>query len=88
VTVNQCNLRDRYPRANKELLLNGVVITRNDKEKVLIEPSINSVRISILIKQADEIEEFLCKKFTRFLMQRSEQFIVMRCKACEVSVLL
>ena len=33
----------------------------------------NSVRVSIAIKQADEIEEILCHKFTRFLMQRSEQ---------------
>ena len=65
-------------------MLNPVIISRNEKEKVLVEPSINSVRVSILIKQADEIEEILCKKFTRFLMQRSEQFIVMRCKACEV----
>jgi actin related protein 2/3 complex subunit 4 len=114
-------------RQNKELLLNPVTICRNDKEKVLIEPSINSVRVSILIKQvramwrsllvyadsqlfaaqrtvapvygskvefnanplcwpqADEIEEILCKKFSRFLMQRSEQFIIMRRKPVEVS---
>ncbi len=50
----------------------------------LIEPSINSVRVSLKIKQADEIEEILCHKFTRFLMQRAEQFIIMRRKATEV----
>ena len=35
-------------------------------------------RISIKIKQQDDVEEILCHKFTRFLMQRSEQFIIMR----------
>lgn len=38
-------------RSSKELLLQPVVISRNDKEKVLIEGSINSVRVSIAVKQ-------------------------------------
>ena len=40
----------------------------------------NSVRVSICIKQSDEIEEVLTHKFTRFLMQRADQFIIMRRK--------
>ncbi len=66
-------------------MLNPVVVSRTENEVCLIEPSINSVRVSIKIKQADEIEEILCHKFTRFLMQRSEQFLIMRRKAIEVS---
>ena len=31
-------------RESQELLLNPVVVSRNEKERVLIEPSINSVR--------------------------------------------
>ena len=50
----------------------------------LPQPSINSVRISICIKQADDIERILCRKFTNFLMQRAEQFIIMRRKPVEV----
>lgn len=65
-------------------MLNPLLICRTEKEKCLIEPSINSVRVSIQIKQADEIEEVLCHKFTRFLMQRADQFIIMRRKAKEV----
>lgn len=65
---------------SKELLLNPVVICRNETEKCLIEPSVNSVRVSLCIKQADEIEHILCHKFSRFLMQRAEQFIIMRRK--------
>lgn len=38
-------------RSSKELLLQPVVISRNEKEKVLIEGSINSVRVSIAVKQ-------------------------------------
>lgn len=69
---------------SKELLLNPVVICRNENEKCMIEPAVNSVRVSICIKQADEIEEILCHKFSRFLMQRAEQFLIMRRKPIEV----
>jgi len=68
---------------NKELLLNPVIVARSENERCLIEPSINSVRVSIKIKQADELEIILCHKFTRFLMQRAEQFIVMRRRPVE-----
>lgn len=73
-------------RSSKELLLNPVTICRNEQEKCLIETSVNSVRVSIAVKQADEIETILCHKFTNFLMQRAEQFVVMRRKPAEVSV--
>lgn len=46
--------------------MTAVVVSRNEKEKVLIEPSINSIRISISIKQADDIERILCHKFMRY----------------------
>ncbi|MFH4984533.1 hypothetical protein AB6A40_011242 [Gnathostoma spinigerum] len=65
---------------SKELLLTPVIVSRNKQERVLIEPSINSVRISIAIKQADEIEKLLVHKFTRFLCQRADNFIVLRRK--------
>lgn len=58
--------------------MNTVVVAKSDSERCLVEGSINSVRISIKIKQQDDVEEILCHKFTRFLMQRSEQFIIMR----------
>ena len=67
---------------NKELLLNPITIARTDQERCLIEGSVNSVRVSFAIKQADEIEKILCHKFTRFLAQRSEQFVIMRRKPC------
>lgn len=36
------------------------------------------MRLSIKIKQADELEEILAHKFTRFLMMRAESFVVLR----------
>lgn len=84
-TVERHNKPEVEIRGNKELLLQPLVISRTENEKCLIEPSINSVRVSIKIKQADEIEIILCRKFTSFLMQRAEQFIIMRRKAVEVT---
>nr|SVE82217.1 EOG090X0FA0 [Daphnia magna] len=81
--VERHNKPEVEVRTSKELLLNPVVISRNEKEKVLIEASINSVRISISIKQADEIEKILCHKFMRFMMMRAENFVVLRRKPVE-----
>src|ERR1700761_5809878 len=71
-------------RGSQEVLLNPLTVSRNENERVLIEPSVNSIRVSIKIKQADEIERVLCAKFTRFMMQRAESFIVLRRKPISV----
>lgn len=78
--VERHNKPEVEMRHNKELLLNPMKICRNTEEKCLIEPSVNSVRISVCIKQADELEEMLCSRFSRFLCQRAEQFIILRRK--------
>ena len=39
-------------RSSKELLLTPLTVSRNEKEKVQVEASINSIRVSIAIKQA------------------------------------
>jgi len=67
--------------SSPELLLNPVVIARTSQERVLVEGSINSLRISIGVKQADELEKLLAKKFMRFLTQRAEPFVILRRKA-------
>ena len=45
--------------------------------------AVNSCRMSIKIKQADELEEMLCDKLTSFLNQRAESFLILRRKAVE-----
>lgn len=47
---------------------------------MLIEPSVNSVRVSIRVKKADETEDILVHKFSRFLSQRAESFFILRRK--------
>jgi actin related protein 2/3 complex, subunit 4 len=73
-------LANKRYSGSKEVLLTPLTISRNENERVLIEPSVNSIRMSIKIKQADEIETILCHKFTRFMMQRAESFVVLRRK--------
>ena len=74
-------------RNNKELLLEPILLRRSENERCLIEPSINSVRISIRFKfeDADPIEEILGKKFLSFLMKRAEDYAIMRRIPIEVS---
>jgi len=66
---------------NPELLLKPVIVARNEKERVFVEGSINSVRISVGVKQSDDLDEILAKKFMRFLAQRAENFVILRRKA-------
>ena len=60
-----------------------MLICRNENERCLIETSINSVRISVKVKQADELEEILSRMFLRFFTQRAEAFRVLRRKPVE-----
>lgn len=79
-TSERHNVPEIEAQTSPEVLLNPLVISRNENERVFIEPSVNSVRISIKIKQADEIENILVHKFTRFLTQRAEAFFILRRK--------
>jgi len=58
-----------------------VVISRSAEERVLIEPSVNAVRLSISVKKSDDIEKILVAKFMMFMKRRAEDFFVLRKKA-------
>ena len=83
-TSERHNVPEIEAASSPELLLNPLTVARNESERVLIEPSVNSVRVSIRIKQADEIENILVHKFTRFLTQRAESFFILRRKPVRV----
>ena len=83
-TSERHNVPEIEAASSPEVLLNPLTVARNENEKVLIEPSVNSVRVSIRIKQADEIEHILVHKFTRFLTQRAEPFFILRRKPVKV----
>merc|ERR1712100_454174 len=60
------------------LLLKPIIISKTAQDKVQIEVSVNSVRVSISFKQSDEVEKMIARKFTRFMMRRAEEFSVLR----------
>lgn len=62
----------------------AIKIFRSSNEEVLIERSINSVRVSIKIKKMDDIDRLLCHKFAAFLTQRAEKFMILRRKPVSV----
>ena len=67
-----CNKIDYVDyRSSKELVLTPLVVSRNEKEKVMIEGSINSVRVSIAIKQV-YVEYYLNCSFNVLLLQADE----------------
>eukprot|EP01105_Mastigella_eilhardi_P018523 TRINITY_DN4298_c0_g1_i2.p1 TRINITY_DN4298_c0_g1~~TRINITY_DN4298_c0_g1_i2.p1 ORF type:complete len:187 (-),score=62.76 TRINITY_DN4298_c0_g1_i2:117-629(-) len=78
--IERHNKPEVETKTSKELLLNPVTIARNKQEKVLIEASVNSVRISVCLKKADDLEIILAKRFMRFLTQRAEHFLILRRK--------
>eukprot|EP01080_Neovahlkampfia_damariscottae_P008760 gene8760-708_t len=90
-TVERHNVPEVESGTSEELLLKPVTIAKEASEKVLIEGSINSLRLSIMFKKQDPLEEMLAKKYMRFLMQRAEQFMILRRKPVEgydISILI
>eukprot|EP01126_Amoeba_proteus_P013400 TRINITY_DN1568_c0_g1_i1.p1 TRINITY_DN1568_c0_g1~~TRINITY_DN1568_c0_g1_i1.p1 ORF type:complete len:170 (-),score=16.41 TRINITY_DN1568_c0_g1_i1:112-621(-) len=79
--VERHNKPEVEARSNPELLLNPVVVSRTKEERVLIETSINSVRVSVSLKKMDELDQILTKRLLRFLCQRAENFVILRRKA-------
>ena len=67
-----------FYRTSRELLLTPVVISRNEKERVLIEGSVNSLRISIAIKQVRYSVSCL---YIRCRSVRSGVIIACRCSS-------
>jgi len=70
-------------KSSKKVLLNALTISRSDKEKCYIEPSINSVRVSFCFKKNDEMDTLINKKFSKFLGTRAELFEILRRKPIE-----
>ena len=80
---------------SKEIMIKPIKIVRvpsvpnkdepviNKCEKVLIEGSVNSVRVSICIKKSDMTEVILIRRFVSFLQQRADSFFILRRKPVE-----
>ncbi len=57
-----------------------IIISKGEMETCMIEPSINSVRISIMIKKGLEIEHLLTRMLERFMSLRADKFDILRKK--------
>ena len=76
--IERHNKPEVEAQTSSELLLNPITISRNENQLVVIESSVNSVRINVKVKKSDEVDEILCRKFMKFLAQRAEDFIILR----------
>eukprot|EP01013_Petalomonas_cantuscygni_P037350 TRINITY_DN68159_c0_g1_i1.p1 TRINITY_DN68159_c0_g1~~TRINITY_DN68159_c0_g1_i1.p1 ORF type:complete len:176 (+),score=32.22 TRINITY_DN68159_c0_g1_i1:163-690(+) len=81
--VERHNVPEVEVRASADVLLNPIVIAKDKEEKVLIEPSINSVRVSVCWKKSDETDRLLAETYAAFLARRASQFMIMRRKPLE-----
>lgn len=83
----EIEMKDLMPldKNNQEnyLVLNPITIVRGTKEKCLIEPSINSTRVSFIFKHSDRMDTLLCKKISNFLSRRAEALMILRKKPIE-----
>ena len=93
--IERHNKPEVETKTSKELLGKDVTIERvpsepnkedpqiDKNEKVFIESSVNSMRISVRVKKSDNIEVILLRRFVSFFQQRAENFIILRRKPVE-----
>lgn len=67
-------------QSSREVLMNPVIIRRSEHQSVLVETSVNSVRVSIQIKGLNDVEKLLSSHFLRFMTRRAESFEILRRK--------
>eukprot|EP00403_Amphidinium_massartii_P034431 CAMPEP_0178437364 /NCGR_PEP_ID=MMETSP0689_2-20121128/34950_1 /TAXON_ID=160604 /ORGANISM="Amphidinium massartii, Strain CS-259" /LENGTH=163 /DNA_ID=CAMNT_0020059555 /DNA_START=76 /DNA_END=563 /DNA_ORIENTATION=+ len=82
-TVERQNRPEIEMQDTPGVLPRALHITRDENERCLIEPSVNSVRVSIKVRQPDETERMLSRKFSSFFAQRAEHFVILRKKPIE-----
>ncbi|KAJ9468032.1 Actin-related protein 2/3 complex subunit 4 [Diplonema papillatum] len=79
--VERHNKPEVEAKSSPGLLLNPVVIAREDgAEQVLIESSVNSVRLSIKIRKIDALDKQITLSFMNFLERRAEYYYILRRK--------
>ncbi|CAD8147491.1 unnamed protein product [Paramecium octaurelia] len=69
-----------YSSKTRQLVLSPIYLCRGEKEKCVIEPSINSTRISFSIKALDEVDKLIGEKFAKYLAVRADYFEILRRK--------
>eukprot|EP01065_Artemidia_motanka_P012212 TRINITY_DN1669_c0_g2_i1.p1 TRINITY_DN1669_c0_g2~~TRINITY_DN1669_c0_g2_i1.p1 ORF type:complete len:179 (+),score=52.34 TRINITY_DN1669_c0_g2_i1:103-639(+) len=78
--VERHNKPEVEVQQSPELLLNPIVISRDKEERVLIETSVNSVRVSIKIRKEHELDVYISRRFMDFLSRRAHDYYILRRK--------
>ena len=67
-------------RSSKQspLVLVPIQLVRSEHEYCLIEPSINSVRVSFVFKKMEQIDKLVCAKISSFFARRADSLYIMR----------
>ena len=63
-----------------KLIMNSLIIAKNEQEACLIEGSVNSCRISFSIKKNEMVEVLLSHMLQRFFALRADRFKIFRKK--------
>lgn len=77
-TVERHNKPEVEMQQSPELVLNPILICRDEQERTLIEPSVNSVRVSVCFRKADAMARHIGDKYVKFLEQRAGTFHILR----------
>eukprot|EP01017_Pseudomicrothorax_dubius_P030329 TRINITY_DN3774_c0_g1_i1.p1 TRINITY_DN3774_c0_g1~~TRINITY_DN3774_c0_g1_i1.p1 ORF type:complete len:180 (+),score=48.52 TRINITY_DN3774_c0_g1_i1:110-649(+) len=68
---------------SRPLIFQPITISRSEKERCLIEGSVNSVRVSFTIKKSDDLERLIVGRFSAFFGTRAELYEIVRKKPIE-----
>eukprot|EP00672_Neobodo_designis_P025381 CAMPEP_0174834244 /NCGR_PEP_ID=MMETSP1114-20130205/4713_1 /TAXON_ID=312471 /ORGANISM="Neobodo designis, Strain CCAP 1951/1" /LENGTH=169 /DNA_ID=CAMNT_0016068149 /DNA_START=35 /DNA_END=544 /DNA_ORIENTATION=- len=81
--VERHNKPEVEMKTTPELLGNPILICRDDCERTLIEPSVNSVRVSMCFRMGDATAHIIGEKYVGFLEKRAGAFHILRRKPVE-----
>jgi actin related protein 2/3 complex subunit 4 len=79
-TIERHNKPEVEMQTTPELLGNPILICRDEQERCLIEPSVNSVRVSLCFKMPDAAARMIGEKYVGFLEKRAGAFHILRRK--------
>jgi actin related protein 2/3 complex subunit 4 len=78
--VERHNKPEVEEQTSPEVLGNPMLICRDDQQRCLIEPSVNSVRVSLTFRMSDATAKMIGEKYVGFLQKRAGSFHILRRK--------
>ncbi|CAL5996188.1 Arp [Hexamita inflata] len=63
---------------NQDMIYPPVMLQKSPEQKVLVESSVNSVRVSVLFKKTDQVDQYLTNKYLRFIESQADDLKIIR----------